>query len=69
MDFYETLTYVFASREGLEKYNLPVIVKEDLDILNPIVKELDTFRTTILLNLVEACQIILKLGFKINFIF
>ena len=59
--FFETLTYVFTSREGLEKYNFPT-VKEDLDILNPIVKELNTFRTTILLNLVEACSNNFKTG-------
>lgn len=61
--FYETLTYVFASRDTLKKFNLPT-VKEELDILNPIVKELDTFRTTILLNLIEACSNNGKLGFK-----
>ena len=61
--FYETLTYVFASRDNLKKYNLPT-VNESLDILNPIVKELDTFRTTISLNLIEACSNNIKLGFK-----
>ncbi len=61
--FNETLTYVFTSKDNLLKYNLP-IVKDDLDILNPIVKELDTFRTTILLNLIEACSNNVKLGFK-----
>lgn len=59
--FFETLTYVFASREALEKYKLPT-VKEDLDILNPIVKELNTFRTTIVLNLIEACSSNFKTG-------
>ena len=61
--FYETLTYVFADKEKLTKYNLPT-VDESLDILNPIVKELDTFRTTILLNLIEACSNNQKFGFK-----
>ena len=61
--FYETLTYVFTSRDNLKKYNLPT-VKENLDVLNPIVKELDTFRTTISLNLIEACSSNIKLGFK-----
>lgn len=61
--FYETLTYVFADKEKLIKYSLPT-VKEELDILNPIVKELDTFRTTILLNLIEACSNNQKFGFK-----
>lgn len=61
--FYETVSYVFADREKLEKYSIPTVNKS-LDILNPIVKELDTFRTTISLNLVEACANNMKLGFK-----
>ncbi|XPV68128.1 MAG: phenylalanine--tRNA ligase subunit beta [Halarcobacter sp.] len=61
--FYETLTYVFADKEKLQKYSLPT-VQESLDILNPIIKELDTFRTTITLNLIEACSSNMKLGFK-----
>ncbi|NVJ52131.1 MAG: phenylalanine--tRNA ligase subunit beta [Campylobacteraceae bacterium] len=61
--FFETVTYVFADREKLSKYSLPT-VKESLDLLNPIVKELDTFRTTISLNLIEACSNNAKLGFK-----
>jgi len=61
--FDETLTYVFASRESLEKYSFPV-VKEDLEILNPIVKELNTYRTTIVLNLIEACASNYKTGSK-----
>jgi len=61
--FYETVTYVLANKEKLQKYSLPV-VKDSLDLLNPIVKELDTFRTTISLNLIEACASNMKLGFK-----
>ncbi len=61
--FFETVTYIFANKDNLKKYSLPT-VQESLDILNPIVKELDTFRTTISLNLIEACSNNLKLGFK-----
>jgi len=61
--FNETLTYVFASRENLKKYSFP-LVKEELDIVNPIVKELNTYRTTMLLNLVEACASNYKIGAK-----
>ena len=61
--FNETLTYVFASRESLEKYSFP-LVKEELDVLNPIVKELNTYRTTIVLNLLEACANNYKIGAK-----
>ena len=61
--FNETLTYVFTSRENLKKYSFPT-VKEELDILNPIVKELNTYRTTLLLNLIEACASNYKIGAK-----
>ncbi|RXJ68854.1 phenylalanine--tRNA ligase subunit beta [Halarcobacter ebronensis] len=61
--FYETITYVFSDKEKLKKYSIPT-VKTSLDILNPIVKELDTFRTTISLNLIEACANNMKLGFR-----
>ena len=59
--FYETLTYVFSSKENLEKYGFKT-VKEELELINPIVKELNTYRTTILLNLVEACGNNFKVG-------
>jgi phenylalanyl-tRNA synthetase beta chain len=59
--FYETLTYVFCSKENLEKYNFKT-VKEELELINPIVKELNTYRTTILLNLAEACANNFKVG-------
>ncbi|MDD4329377.1 MAG: phenylalanine--tRNA ligase subunit beta [Aliarcobacter sp.] len=61
--FYETLTYVFSSKENLEKYNFRT-VKDELELINPIVKELNTYRTTILLNLVEACANNFKVGGK-----
>lgn len=61
--FFETLTYVFTNRDNLQKYNFDV-VNEKLDILNPIVNELNTYRTTILLNLVEAASNNAKFGFK-----
>ena len=59
--FFETLTYVFTSKENLIKYGFK-IVKEELDIVNPIVKELNTYRTNLLLNLVEACSNNFKTG-------
>ncbi len=61
--FFETVSYVFTNKENLQKYKFPT-VKDALDILNPIVNELNTFRTTILLNLVEACSNNFKQGFK-----
>jgi phenylalanyl-tRNA synthetase beta chain len=59
--FNETLTYVFSSKENLQKYGFKT-VKEELELINPIVKELNTYRTTILLNLVEACANNFKVG-------
>ena len=59
--FFETLTYVFTSKENLIKYGFKT-VKEELDIVNPIVKELNTYRTNLLLNLVEACSNNFKTG-------
>ena len=59
--FFETLTYVFTSKENLKKYGFKT-VKEELDIVNPIVKELNSYRTTTILNLVEACSNNFKTG-------
>jgi len=61
--FYETVTYVFTNREQLEKYHFPTVYKK-YDILNPIVNELNTFRTTMALNLIQAVANNVKLGFK-----
>ena len=52
-NFFEALTYAFANRELLKKYGFD-LVDEKLDVVNPIVKELNTLRTTILVNLLEA---------------
>ncbi|ACM93376.1 phenylalanyl-tRNA synthetase, beta subunit [Nautilia profundicola AmH] len=50
--FYETLHFVFDDKERLQKYGFS-IVDEHLDLINPIVKELDTLRSTLLLQLLE----------------
>lgn len=62
-NFFETTTYVFSSKELLEKYNFKT-VSEELDILNPITSDLNTFRTTLLLNLIEGASKNQKSGFK-----
>ncbi len=61
--FFETLTYVFSSRETLEKYGFDII-DEAKDVLNPITNELNTLRTSILTNLIEAVSNNTKHGFK-----
>jgi len=50
--FYETLHFVFDDKERLQKYGFSV-VDDHLDLINPIVKELDTLRSTLLLQLLE----------------
>ncbi|MEA3513147.1 MAG: phenylalanine--tRNA ligase subunit beta [Campylobacterota bacterium] len=61
--FFETTTYVFTNKEQLKHYKFPtVLVKKD--ILNPIVNELNTFRTTLSLNLIQAVSNNTKQGFK-----
>ncbi len=66
--FFETITYVFTNKELLEKYNLEIVDKK-LDILNPIVNELNTFRTNLALNLVQAVSHNAKQGFKSTALF
>jgi len=61
--FFETLTYVFTNKELLEKYKFPTVIKKK-DILNPIVKELNTFRTTMALNFVQSASHNVKQGYK-----
>jgi phenylalanyl-tRNA synthetase beta chain len=61
--FYESISYVFASKEKLNKYGFETVVNKK-DITNPITKELNTFRTTILLNLIEAASNNYKHGYN-----
>jgi phenylalanyl-tRNA synthetase beta chain len=61
--FYENISFVFAHKEELEKYGFAVI-KEHLDIVNPITSELDTLRSTILLNLLNAAKLNFNNGYK-----
>ncbi len=61
--FYETITYVFTQRDLLEKYGFDAVSNKK-DILNPITNELNTFRTTLSLNLVQAVSHNQSHGFK-----
>ncbi|BFU78143.1 phenylalanine--tRNA ligase subunit beta [Arcobacter sp. 15-2] len=61
--FFETLTYVFTNKELLTKYKFPTVIKKK-DILNPIVNELNTFRTTMALNFANAVSHNVKQGYK-----
>ena len=62
-NFFETITYIFSSKDLLLKYGFDT-VNPALDILNPINGDLNTFRTTMLLNLVLAISSNEKQGFK-----
>lgn len=53
--FDESISYLFADKTLLEKYNFPSL-KEELDIINPITADFNTLRTTVLLNLLQAVQ-------------
>jgi len=61
--FYESVSYVFGSKTLLEKYGFDTI-KDELDLLNPINSDLDTLRSTMLLNLLQAVSNNKKSGYK-----
>ena len=50
--FYEVIHFVFEDKERLKKYGFET-VDGNLDLINPIVKELDTLRSTLLLQLLD----------------
>ncbi len=52
---YENVSYVFSERALLEKYGFPT-VEEELELANPIAEELNTLRSTILVNLLIAAK-------------
>ncbi|MBD3794382.1 MAG: phenylalanine--tRNA ligase subunit beta [Epsilonproteobacteria bacterium] len=53
--FYETISYAFNDKKLLAKYNLPML-KEELELTNPITDELNTVRTSVILNLLNAVK-------------
>jgi phenylalanyl-tRNA synthetase beta chain len=61
--FFETLHFVFDSKERYKKYSIPTI-KDAEDVLNPIVNELDTLRQTTILQLLDAVSFNKKNGYK-----
>lgn len=61
--FFEAVTYVFSSKEMLAKYGFETI-NENLELLNPIVNDLNTLRTTTLVNLLKAVEQNIKFGKK-----
>ena len=53
--FYENVSYVFSERALLEKYGFST-VDEALELSNPIAEELNTLRSTVLVNLLNAVK-------------
>ncbi|MDY3113740.1 MAG: phenylalanine--tRNA ligase subunit beta [Helicobacter sp.] len=61
--FSEVVHFVFEEKEQLEKYGFAVL-KDELDVLNPITNELNTLRSTLLLGLLRAAQRNFNNGFS-----
>ncbi|TNF43507.1 MAG: phenylalanine--tRNA ligase subunit beta [Epsilonproteobacteria bacterium] len=55
VSFYENVSYVFSERALLEKYGFSTI-EGTLELANPIAEELNTLRSTILVNLLNAVK-------------
>jgi phenylalanyl-tRNA synthetase beta chain len=53
--FDESISFAFSDKKLLEKYNF-VTIKDELDIINPITTDLNTLRTTVSINLLQAAQ-------------
>ena len=53
--FYENVSYVFSEKSLLEKYGFSIL-EEALELANPIAEELNTLRSTILVNLLNAVK-------------
>lgn len=53
--FYETISYVFSDALLQEKYNFENL-REEFKLLNPIVAELNTLRSTLLINMLLSAK-------------
>ncbi len=53
--YYENVSYVFSDKTLLTKYGFSV-TQERLELVNPIAEELNTLRSTILVNLLNAVK-------------
>jgi phenylalanyl-tRNA synthetase beta chain len=53
--YYENVSYVFSDKLLLEKYGFAV-TEASLELANPIAEELNTLRSTILINLLNAAK-------------
>ena len=53
--FYENISYVFSEKEVLERYGFET-TDEALALANPIAEELNTLRSTLLVNMLQAVK-------------
>jgi len=53
--YYENVSYVFSDKSLLKQYGFPV-TDEALELVNPIAEELNTLRSTVLINLLNAVK-------------
>jgi phenylalanyl-tRNA synthetase beta chain len=61
--FFEAVTYAFTDRSKLEQYGLETL-EETKDVANPIVEELNTLRSTLIVNLLDAARRNVSYGIK-----
>ncbi|EDM24150.1 YtpR family tRNA-binding protein [Caminibacter mediatlanticus] len=66
--FYEAIHFVFDNKERLQKYGFEVL-DDNLDLLNPIANELNTLRTTLLLQLLDDIKFNKANGYKRIYLF
>ncbi|QCT94800.1 phenylalanine--tRNA ligase subunit beta [Caminibacter mediatlanticus TB-2] len=66
--FYEAIHFVFDNKERLKKYGFEVL-DDNLDLLNPIANELNTLRTTLLLQLLDDIKFNKANGYKRIYLF
>jgi phenylalanyl-tRNA synthetase beta chain len=61
--FYESLSYIFANGDKLDKYGFDR-VKKELELINPITQEFNALRTTMMTNILESVERNINYGKK-----
>ncbi len=61
--FYEVIHFIFEDKDRLKKYGFESI-DDNIDLINPIIKEFDTLRTTLLLQLLDDIKFNRANGYK-----
>ena len=61
--FYEVIHYFFDSKDDQKRFN-QILLKDELDLVNPISSELNTLRTSLLLHMLRSASSNIKNGIK-----